>query len=786
MKQFLTLVCAFAISMGIYASVPSGSCGANLTWSLNTEDSILTIEGSGPMQDYAFSTSTPWYPYWPIIKQVILPDGLTTIGKRAFTNCGHIKSINIPEGVISIGDFAFGQCIALPSINIPGSVTSIGENIFEGCDSLAAINVDEANAVYSSKDGVLFDKLQQTLLQYPTGRRALEYTVPEGVITIGQSAFEHDTIIEHIYLPQTLQAINSRAFVWCKRLQEIDIPNSVTYMSDNLFGACMELRRVTLPTGITEIEEYMFNGCPIESIIIPEGVTSIGTYAFGWCDYLKKVILPSTMATIYDNAFSSCRQLAEITCNAATPPAFASLETAFYDVDKPNCYLYVPEESMELYQIASQWGEFNIQAIQNDAPVSCIAASGTAGDDVRWELTCDGILYFKGTGKMQDLGNQYYGFDPSTLATDSWYFHKTQVNEIVIEEGITSIGSFAFLMFDNLQKITLPSTLISIGASAFWFDTYLQNVTLPSSLKFIEQQAFEGCDGFTEIIIPESVQRIEGSAFSGCRNVTTVILPDEVAYIGHGIFRLDEKITEPIYNRHTFAYLPEHYCGTYIIPDGIVNIAGGAMIACKELDSLYIPNTVETIGMGAFMDCQKLRHLTIPASVVYIDGDALFNLLGLSYITMLGTNPPDISAAAFDGYDASFPIYIPKGSLERYLLSPYWNERNLIEMEDPEPSNEYSVNYLDKDAELIETQKVKLNLPEPPTFVGFTFVQWVVKAGVLTDGINIVAIYTADNPTSAPAVYTNPANPAQKLIRNGNVYILSGDKTYTVTGQQLR
>ena len=363
-KKLFILFLAFVVSLSTLRSeIYSGTCGANLTWSLNTEDSVLTINGIGAMQDYAYSTSMPWYSYWPKIKQVILPDGLTTIGIRAFTNCAHLKSINIPEGVISIGDFAFGQCMALPSINIPASVTSIGEYIFEGCDSLAAINVDEANSVYSSKDGVLFDKLQQTLLQYPVGRRALEYTVPDGVITIGKSAFEHDTIIEHIYLPQTLQTINSRAFVWCKRLQEIDIPNSVTYMSDNLFGACMELRRVTLSTSITKIEEYTFNGCPIESIIIPEGVTSIGTYAFGWCDNLKNVLLPSTLATVYDNAFSSCRQLAEITCKASSPPAFASLETAFYDVDKPNCILYVPKKSIELYYSAPQWEEFDIQAI---------------------------------------------------------------------------------------------------------------------------------------------------------------------------------------------------------------------------------------------------------------------------------------------------------------------------------------------------------------------------------------------------------------------------------------
>lgn len=98
----------------------------------------------------------------------------------------------------------------------------------------------------------------------------------------------------------------------------------------------------------------------------------------------------------------------------------------------------------------------------------------------------------------------------------------------------------------------------------------------------------------------------------------------------------------------------------------------------------------------------------------------------------------------------------------------------------------YTFNYNDKEGYTIDSEEIELHFPEAPIIAGFTFRYWNVVEGNIADGINIQAVYTANVPTSAPEVYTNPANPAQKLVQKGNVYILTGDKTYTVTGQAVK
>ena len=108
----------------------------------------------------------------------------------------------------------------------------------------------------------------------------------------------------------------------------------------------------------------------------------------------------------------------------------------------------------------------------------------------------------------------------------------------------------------------------------------------------------------------------------------------------------------------------------------------------------------------------------------------------------------------------------------------------------PEPIGpeevEVAVNYLDKDAQVIDKDAVVLLLPEAPAFEGFVFLRWEVVAGNLEDGINIQAVYEADGEHSVPAVVVDPSNPAQKLVREGNVYILKGTNLYTIQGQKVK
>jgi hypothetical protein len=154
------------------------------------------------------------------LTNITLPNGLTFIGNEAFQGCGHLTGIALPSSVASIGDWAFGGT-SLTNVTIPTAVAAIGPGAFAGCTSLAAITVDALNASFSSVGGVLFDKDQTTLLQYPAGKAGGYYTVPGTVTSIGSGAFAFCTWLNTITNPASVINVASDAFQCSSRLTAV-------------------------------------------------------------------------------------------------------------------------------------------------------------------------------------------------------------------------------------------------------------------------------------------------------------------------------------------------------------------------------------------------------------------------------------------------------------------------------------------------------------------------------------------------------------------------------------
>ena len=206
------------------------------------------------------------------LKSVIIPNSVMSIGGNAFSYCKSLESVTIPDGVTSIGWMAFGSCDSLKSVTIPDSVINVHVEAFSGCKSLTSIDVDENNAMYSSNEGVLFNKTKTTLVQYPNGRKSVNYTIPNTVTSIGRSAF-----------------------FYCENIKSVIIADSVTRIGSFAFMACASL----------------------ESIIIPDSVTSIGWSAFSWCKSLKSVTVPDSVTSIGDHAFLNCDNLTDVKISEA-------------------------------------------------------------------------------------------------------------------------------------------------------------------------------------------------------------------------------------------------------------------------------------------------------------------------------------------------------------------------------------------------------------------------------------------------------------------------------------
>ena len=193
------------------------------------------------------------------VTEVIVPDGVTEIGSEAFYRCSSLTSITLPDSLTEIGSEAFYECSSLTSITIPASVTKIGDYVFCECSSLSSIDVDENNNMFSSVDGIIYNKKKTILKLCPEGRKSIN--IPNNVTKIGYYAFSGCESLTSITIPYGVTEIGSGAFSCCSSLTSITIPDSVTKIGDYAFSYCDLLTSITIPNGVMEIDKGAFEDC---------------------------------------------------------------------------------------------------------------------------------------------------------------------------------------------------------------------------------------------------------------------------------------------------------------------------------------------------------------------------------------------------------------------------------------------------------------------------------------------------------------------------------------------
>ena len=253
---------------------------------------------------------------------MVIEEGITGIGNWAFYDCDSMSTVGIPQSVSSIGDEAFYRCDNMSTIEIPQSVTTIGDGVFDFCKSLIAIEVDSGNLSYQSLEGVLYSGDGTTLICCPPGNERSEYTIPDGVMTIGSLSFGMCRNLTSVEIPSSVQTIASQAFLDCG-IQTIRIPANVTWMTHAPFSYCGSLRYIEVDSGnpnYKSVDGVLFTKdgtvlicCPAENdrttYTIPEGVTRIDSFALTSCGRLTGVEIPESVNSIGGNAFQSCWSL---------------------------------------------------------------------------------------------------------------------------------------------------------------------------------------------------------------------------------------------------------------------------------------------------------------------------------------------------------------------------------------------------------------------------------------------------------------------------------------------
>ena len=359
---------------------------------------------------------------------------VSRIGENGFYWCSGLTSIEIPSSVTSIGNDAFRGCSGLRSIEIPSSVTSIVNEAFSFCSGLTSINVATDNAIYSSENGVLYDKNRTKLICVPGGKKG-KFVVPSGVTSIGDYAFKD-----------------------CSGLTSIEIPSSVTNIGYGTFWSC---------SGLTSIE-------------IPSSVTSIGNGAFSWCAGLTSIEIPSSVTSIESWAFSGCGGL--ISINVTTDNAVYSSENGVLYDKKKTKLICVPGAKKGKFEIPSSVTSIESWAFSECGGLSRVKIpSSVTSIGVCAFTGCSGLTSIKIPSSVTNIGD--YAFDRCSGLTS-----------IKIPSGVTSIGYFAFKDCSGLTEIYIPSSVTHIEDWAFEdcknldviIDNSEENVTVGRS-------AFLGC-----------------------------------------------------------------------------------------------------------------------------------------------------------------------------------------------------------------------------------------------------------------------------------------------------
>ena len=363
----------------------------------------------------------------------------------------------------------------------------------------------------------------------------------------------------------------------------------------------------------------------------------------------------------------------------------------------------------------------------------------------------------------------------TTISTDAFY-GCTKLAKVHLHEGLTTINLRAFYNC-KLDSIVIPSTVTSIGNGAFKGNPTKSIVWKPKTCSIGSDDSapfYSTSSQVTSFVFGDSVQVIPAYLCENMNLLDTIVLPSTLTTIGAYSFKNCSALKG------------------IQLPEGAIYMGDGAFMCCTSLKSFAFPEGKKSLPVSVLEGCTALEEVFIPSSVTTINQDAFYGCSALRAIHNLAFTPQTITErAVYNVNKQTCILYVPMDYIDLYRAKAVWCDfLNIIGVATDLQFEDQliTVTYLKADADhsphYMESQHWQV--PHAPRIEGFTFLRWEVQSGDLADGIFLQAVYQANEPTSAPAVYTNPANPAQKLIRNGAVYILSDDQLYTIDGKLAR
>ena len=645
MKKVLGLMICFLLLLMLPllgSAETSGTCGANLTWALQ-DDGTLVISGTGAMyssrNDWTGSLNTDE------VYSIQINSGVTSIGNHAFHNCVNASgTVDIPGTVRVISTAAFSHCTALTKINLPDSLTNIQGGAFHTYDGVYQRNAIPALRVVPTIGGNAANALSKADYSFRHESYPLidlQYLY-DGETQTDFAIISANTSIKEVKWPEGITKISSDAFKNCKSLAAIDIPASVNQIDGHAFLNCTELKAVDIPKGVSVIRYETFQGCSsLISLTIPDTVTTIEQGAFSHCTALTKINLPDSLTNIQGGAFHT------------------------YD---------------GVYQ-------------RNAIPALRVVP--TIGGNAANALSKAGYSFRHESYPLIDLQYLYDGETQTDFAIIS---ANTDITEVKWPEGITKISANAFKNCKSLAAIDIPATVNQIDGHAFLNCTELKAVDIPKGVSVIRYETFQGCSNLISVTIPDTVTSIEQGAFSHCSSLKELRFSDNLTVVQGGAFHTYDGSYQrgeipaarfaPTLNGSAamalssagYSFREDDYPGILFLYklDAEGSVAEfRAVGADSTLAAATVPKTVTHIGKSAFAGCADLTSITLPASLKQIEQNAFKGLTKMKYVYYEGSKADWAKVVIDEGNDPlTTAIILYDGSTKIPVTSITLNETN--------------------------------------------------------------------------------------------------------------
>lgn len=550
---------------------------------------------------------------------VIPADGsVQYIGDSAFKGILGLYSITVPEGVVDIEIGAFNNCSDLRELHLPSTLRQIGAaecNIIYGCNNIEVITIPK-NAEYFYVEGnCLIEKATGALV---LGCKASVIPTDGSIKEIGRYAFQGNTNINNIVIPEGVTRIGEAAFAGCRKLQSITLPKSLTEIGPYAFESCTSLRKVS----------------------IPENVTVVYYGAFRACTKLTEVVLPK-LKELYWDAFGACTSLTEVD------------------------YLGTRKDWNSLVSDEAYWCHGSSVGVIHcsDGDVSLIGSDGSQGLEYRIEGD-HAVLVGIGTCTDKEIivASTYNGLPVTAIGRKAIY-SLDGITRVVISDTVTHLDYMAIAWCSDLESIHIPANLTTmeecaiiafgnirsitvdpnnpnyysvknclinretktlilgcdtsiiptdgsisaIAPKAFMMCAGIESITIPEGVTKIGEDAFYDCSALKSIELPESLITIDSSAFANCSSLQNVKLGGKVEYMGDYVFSECEKL------------------GEIILPDSLSFLGNYAFQGCTDLKRAVLSSNLEILELMIFASCTNLEDVIIPEGVKTISTDAFSN-----------------------------------------------------------------------------------------------------------------------------------------------------------------